>query len=459
MRSMEYQLDDRFGGPAFAAAYQSQFGIWGQRVGWPAHFVVALLYFAGAAGPIATVELLPIPLLVLMLIRVHATRPLAIQIFQSRFVWLFLAAVAWGFVTLTWSADRATGIRELGNARWLWCIIGVTSIMHRRAACIAAIMIGLTLGLLAQGLEAIGLKYGFESLVWPHPHNPLEHARISGWWHHPVMGGVVLAGGLGLFLPCAVFGTSWRRIIGILGSCAVLAGIFATGTRGAWIASACLLVTTLIIAIARLPRNRAIVTVAVATSVISLSGIVIGIARGDAIASRFQSAWSEVRSAWKDGDFDSDTGARIQFALRGIRMISERPILGYGAGGYQTRAREMIVDAGGDPTQTRNAPGAHNGLIHAWATLGLPGIALLLTLAIAGIIGGLRLAKAQAPVGVDWMGTFGAGPSFALLGLLFMTPFEGVYTNVQPAAFASALLALCAPGVFRLRAPRDGISA
>ena len=418
------------------------------------HLCAAMFYFLGAAGPIGAVELMGVPLFVVMIIRIHATVPIAKEIFQSRFVWLFLALVAWGCLTLAWSSDVATGVREVGNARWLWCSIAVTSVMHRRAWLIGALLIGIALGLVAQGLEAIGLRYGIESLVWPHPHNPLEHARISGWWHHPVMGGTVLVGALGMFLPCAMFASGWRRVIGVSGSFAVLAGIFATGTRGAWLAACALIVFMLVCALIRMPRARAMRTLGVSFIMLGVVSLVLWFTRGEAIKARVESAISEVRAATQSGDYDSDIGARIQFARRGLAMIAERPLLGYGAGGYQHRAHEMIVEAGLDPATTRNAPGAHNGPIQLWATLGLPGLVLLGSLVIAAILGGIRLAKAHAPQGVDWLGTFGAAPSFGLLGLLFMTPFEGVYTNVQPAAFASALIALCAHGCYRLKSKK-----
>ena len=443
--------DLRLGGPSLADAYQAQFTQWGQRFGWPVHLCAAMLYMLGAAGPIATVECFGIPLFLVMIIRIHATGSLVREIFQSRFVWLIFGLMSWGFITIAWSSDAASGVREVGNSRWLWSVLAVTSVMHRRAWLVAALFVSVTLGLVAQGLEAIGLRYGIDALVWPHPHNPLEHTRISGWWHHPVMGGTVLVGALGMFLPCAIFGSGWRRGLGLLGVSAVLAGIFATGTRGAWIAALALVLFMLMLAVFRMPRLRAIQTLSVAA--IFAMGATVGlyIARGEAIKARWDSAVSEVTDAVTSKNYNSDTGARIQFALRGLRMITERPLTGYGAGGYQHRAHEMIVEDGLDPATTRNAPGAHNGPIHLWATLGLPGLVLMGSLVVTAIFGGIRLAKAHAPQGVDWIGTFGAAPSFGLIGLLFMMPFEGVYTNVQPAAFATALVALCAHGCYRFK--------
>ncbi|MFZ4573151.1 MAG: O-antigen ligase family protein [Phycisphaerales bacterium] len=449
-------LVERFAGgrpsePSFDLALRAQGQGWGQQFGWPAHLALAMLWLAGAAGPIGTVELLPIPLGVCVLLRMHATWRLLPFILRSRLFLLLCAFVAWGAVSLLWSGDRGKGVQELGNARWLWCFLGVVPVLHKRHWLIAALVVGTSLGMLSQALEAVGLRFGIEWLVWPHPPNPLEHARISGWWHHPVMGGIVLVGAFGLHLPAAVFGRGWRRWAGVAGVGATLVAMAATGTRSAWVAAVGLVVLMLGFAAVRMPRARAVRVLAGAAALSLIFGGVVWVAKGDAIRQRVSSVVHELGGALDRRDYASDSGARVQFAIWASSMIAERPLLGHGTGSYEHWVRASLAAQGRDAQTVRIAPQAHNTALHAWATLGLPGVLLLLAAVVVAAAGGVVAARSGAPVGHDWAGTYGAGPACALLGIVLVSCFDTIYVNIQPAAFTTALLCLCLP-----LAPRVG---
>ena len=126
-------------------------------------------------------------------------------------------------------------------------------------------------------------------------------------------------------------------------------------------------------------------------------------------------------------------------------MIAQRPLVGHGAGSYEPWVRATLAKDSIDPASVRIAPQAHNTLLHAWATLGLPGPLLLGSILLVAACGGVVVARETVPVGHDWAGTYGIGPSSALLGIALVSCFDTIYVNVQPAAFTSALLALCLP--------------
>lgn len=431
---------------AVREAFWSQDRKWAQKFGMHASVAFAIGWMACMAGPIGAIEIAPIVLGVVWVVRWHAVGPATLPLFRTGLVQMVLLLAAWGALSLLWTTDKGKGIQEFGNARWLWCIFPVWLAMHRRAWLIAGLVAGVAMGQLTQVFEWIGLKYGMAWLVWPHPPSDVAVARVSGWWHHPVMAGVILVGALGLHLPPAVFGSGWRRIAGITGSLASVAGMIATGSRGAWLGGALLIVMTLVLAAWRLRgRMRRVVLIGACVLAV-IGGSVTWMVGREIISVRFESAVREVRGAMERGDYSSDTGARIRFAMWAVEMIREKPFAGHGVGSYETWIRKKEGEAAGTK---RIAPQAHNTVLHAWATMGIPGAALMIALTATAIAGGLRAAreihKQEGDMSSDWMGTYVAGPPWAMMGIALMSGVETIHVNIQPAAFTSALLCLCIP--------------
>jgi O-antigen ligase len=365
-------------------------------------------------------------------------------------VLLMIAWCLWMLIAMLWTPDRASGWRELANSRWAWTMLVAYSVMDRRPWLIAALCFGVALGNGAQALEWIGHRSSIDWLIWPHPPNPQPVPRISGWWHHPVMGGIVLVGGLGLHLGAAVLGRGWKRWAGIAGSLACVVGIFATGTRGAWLAGMGLVALVIFGACCTLPKKKAIMTLAAAAA-----GLLLALGAGWAVAGpqisyRIKSGFTELRQAAEGTNLTSDMGARVRYAGWAAAAIREHPILGVGTGGYQHFVVEHVRKQGVDPSTVRIAPQAHNTFLHAWATTGIPGVILCVGLMIVAIASGIRAPFARrAETGLSsraafgaWLGTYSAGPTVALIGIALMSLFDVPYVNVQTAGFTSALLAL-----------------
>jgi hypothetical protein len=69
--------------------------------------------------------------------------------------------------------------------------------------------------------------------------------------------------------------------------------------------------------------------------------------------------------------------------------------------------------------------------------LGLVGLALALAITLTAT------RSAFTGLTAATLGTYDAGPAFALIGLLLVTPFEVAYVNTPPSALIAILFALC----------------
>lgn len=395
------------------------------------HLVFGVLWCFFVSWPTSAVEIAGIPLIVFFLLRTpniwrtwgsFAVQPLSIAI---------ACWAAWQAVTLAWSPAPRRGLEELAANRWVWAMWMLWPIMAHRTVLIGALAAGFLCGNLSQLLHAAGQHWAIPALVWPRLPD-----RNSGWWD-PVVGGSLLVGALGLHLPAAIMGRGTLRWLATAGCLIELVAIGATGTRGAWLAAAGLIAITLIIALARIrPARRAIATTAAVAVLAAVSIGVVWIVAGDSIARRAEAAAAEVRRAINEGDYNSDTGARLFMARAALDAWRRNPIGGVGAGGFREALARAAQDAGMDPASVRLHSHAHNAALHIAATTGAIGLLL------AGAVVALALRGAFSELGPGGLGTYAAGPAFALLGLLLVSLFDPVHLNAQTAAMLATLLAM-----------------
>ena len=406
------------------------------RIGDPfgdrVHVWLAMVWCFCLGFPTSMVEIASIPLIGFFVLRTpniwrtwgsFAVQPLVLAIG---------AWVAWQAVTLAWSPDLNRGLQELAANRWVWAIWVLWPVMHRRPWLIAAICVGFLVGNLSQVGHALGKAAGLDWLTWPRLEN-----RNSGWWD-PVVGGSLLTGVLGLHLPSAVMG-SRRRWIGLAGAAATLLAIFATGTRGAWIAAALLITLAIAVALARgiavggkAGRNVLIVVLAVAV-VLGIAGVLL---RGT-ITQRFEQGRREVAAALEQGDYTSDTGKRILMWKAAAQAVEAHPVRGVGAGGYQRWSLEHVRINGQPLPPDAIHAHAHSASLHIAATTGLVGLAL------AGVVIALALQGGISELRPSEIGTYAAGPAFAIAGLMLAGLFDPVHLNSQTGALLFTVLALC----------------
>lgn len=473
------------------AAFDSQATHRLGRFGIPFHVAFAILWCSVAVGPIATVEFGYIPLGVTFLLRLpFLVRTLALALRTPAMV-AFAAFVAWSFASLAWAPDMYQAVNDAGALRFAIVVLLIWPVLHARRAMTLALVLGFFAAGIAQALEAVGHAYSIDALKWPHPALPEGFpVRLSAWWRQPAVGGAMLVAALGLSLPTLLglvprscpTPLPWRAGAGLAVATA-LGGILLTGTRGAMLAAIALFACALFAATLRAflrARVRALRTPAPHTSpspaspprillhlLIVFATLAIAASAwsvaGSAVTTRVTDAVREVRAA-ADGDYSSDTGARIAMAIWAFDAWRQRPLVGHGSGAFPTIARAALDRHADGFKGVRVHTQAHNTLLHVAATLGIVGVLLLAWAIAAALRGGLLLPTPPGPPAATpppapppplahslvarahtIAPAYDLGPAFALLGLLLVSAFDTIVVNTQQAALLCTLIALCMP--------------
>lgn len=412
-------------------------------------------------GPITAVEFSGLPALIAFFACLGVHRRTLPALLSQPLTYLLLLWGAWLLFTLTWSLDTQKGLWEFKSLRFVGLILVLWPLMPHRRTLILALCLGFLFANAAQAVLAFIRIQG-----WTHwDFSKTYPDRNAGWWVHPAICGYMLVAALGLHLPAALWGHARPRWFGIAGVVATWAGMFATGTRGAWVGGVALTLFALLIAWCRSrphPAERARFARTLA-GVLGLGlCVLLAGASSPRVRERVQETATEARRAWVQHDLNTWSGARIRFATWALEMIRARPLVGFGAGSFESwvrreRPAELAASTGVDG-QPHIAPMAHNLWLHAWATLGLPGLALALSITFVVLRGGSqdsgnplrtlpptpsqrRHATRAAPFS-DWC-VYDAGPGLALVGLLLTTPFDVLYVNSPPSALFAVLAALC----------------
>jgi O-antigen ligase len=125
-----------------------------------------------------------------------------------------------------------------------------------------------------------------------------------------------------------------------------------------------------------LPQRRRWMVLALAPLLLALTYLA-----SPQVQSRAQLAVSEARSYQIGNLTPSSTGARLNFWYRSVQAISERPLLGYGAGSWPSQYQRL--DAGQDPWYKGSGGNPHQEYLLWGVLLGLGGIALQWLLLVA----------------------------------------------------------------------------
>ncbi len=411
------------------------------------HLAFALAVCVLAAFPTTWLEWAWWPCLAVCSVRMFSHHRILGPLVWEWPVRLTIAWVAWGAASLLWTAGtREAWLAEWGVARYALLIPALWPVMNERRWLIAAIAAGVLVGNLTQAGHAIGRAADIPWLTWPRFED-----RNSGWWD-PVVGGSILCAALGLHLPGCILGRSLRERATGAAFCAVtVAAIAATGTRGAWIGAAAVITISLLIAGLRLLRGgdeqrvdanpaRAARSVLIVAVLAVVCGAAAWLAAGDTISRRVREAREEVSRAM-EGDYSTFTGARLAMWGWAGRAFAAHPVLGVGEGGYKAWVqREAHRAAGGSPGRSPRPEvhaHAHSMPLHAAATTGAVGAALLGGLVLACARNGLRTHRAGLAWGYD------AAPALAMIGLLCAGFFDSIQVNQQTAYWMWLLVALC----------------
>lgn len=401
-------------------------------------------------GPMSLCELAGVPVILCFLLRTpHLWRTWPIVMVHT-LILLALAFIAWLAISLSWSRDVPQGLVELGSLRWVWIPLVLYPVLDQRPKLIAALAVGFIVANAAQAWPGAARLIGADPLWYRAP------GRFSGWWN-PVVGGSLLVAALGLHLPAIFRGDAWLRRLAIAAAGVTLLGILATGSRGAWIAAAFLLLLALAIHAPILTRSRRLILAGAAVVLLIIASVLTVPPLRGAIAQRYAAAKDEISRAIEHRDFTTDTGARILMNAKALEAFAASPIIGVGAGGYKAWADDHLRTQGIDPATRSIHNHAHSTPLHLLATTGLVGAATF----TAMIFIAFRGARWHARRASD--NPYAAGPIYALTGLLLAGLFDSIHVNAQTSALLFLLLALAmapypTPRAIRSADPPSGTS-
>lgn len=407
------------------------------------HAWLAAVWCFLACSPTSYLEFGILPVAICFLIRSPRHLRVDRRLLGLPTIWLTLAWIAWLVVSISWSQNRSIGFEEAGAARFALAAILLWPVLDRRSMLIRALLLGFLAANIAQAFHAIGTTFGIDAITFPRmPH------RNSGWWQ-PVVGGTMLTAGLGLHLPALLTGRGRERLLGFLGAVLCLTGVLATGSRGAWLASAALCAVATVWGITR--KSWPKVSWGHAPLILAV-GIVLGVggykALWPTLSERGRAGIKEVRRALETGDYTTDTGARILMAQVAVEAFRSEPLVGIGPGSFKSWGRRHLADVGREAEARLIPDHAHNTVLHVGATTGLIGLALFVGLIVLSLRGGFQ-APAEpggtAPAARSVAG-YAAGPVFGLIGLLLASPFDVIEVDAQPSAMLWILIALCLRG-------------
>jgi O-antigen ligase len=417
-------------------------GLFGRNI----TLAAAYLWCFFVTWPVSIVEFAGVPLLICTLVRMHRNwRYIPSIILQP----LLIAAAIFGLVQLAsglWTLDHRQWVEQAGAMRWVWSLFVLWPLIQHRRGFIIAITLGALVGNLTQLSQFLHTNLGWATPTWARAPD-----RYSGWWP-PVVCGTILTAILGLHLPSVFLaGTARIRAFAITCSLVTLVGIFASGTRGAWLASVGLIVlTSLCVLVARIrgarsSRSSPVFTrrslfIALLSLIVLTAGFAVAWSKlGGSISRRVDLAREEIHAAVATGEYRTDTGARIGMALWAIEHFKAHPLRGVGAGSYRTATQSLLASRGVDPSTQAVHDHAHNALLQIAATTGLLGLVPALGVIIFAFRNAFVLARARTAV----RGAYEWGPYCALAGLLLVSVFDPVHINAQTSALLALILSLC----------------
>lgn len=416
-----------------------------------AHFFLAALWCGTVLGSLSVAEVTSILLYGIAALRLPWTWRAWVQLLGAPLTWLLFLTIFSSAITLVWTPDLATGSHHWFISRFGLALFALYPLRRFRLLFILLLLVGLALSLVSMPLNWLGNRHGVE---WLALRRTNSLTRNGGWWPE-VIGGQMLVLAVGLLLPGLLRGQQLIRTCSAVAMLLVFVGIWATGTRAAFLAAPAVILLAMLVAIRRLDRSwsRGTVTFALIGGLLSV-GALGWFAGGEGLRSRITQGVSEVRRAWTSQDYNSDTGLRIWMAQWGLRAWAEHPIRGVGLGGYRAWVLKRAPHPpapGSDATDRFDVSRhthAHNALIHAAATTGTLGAALWIATTIAGLIAAARWiprARTDPSPPEHPCAVFHEGPFWALVGLVLLVPFDSLHASASMFAAMTALWALCPP--------------
>lgn len=416
------------------------------RFGEPIHLALACLFCFAAAWPVSIAESAALALAICWLIRLpFLWRAHALLCRQWHFL-LLLLLFLWHTLSLSSIRDVKEGIEQWGAFRYAALVPALYPLARHRGWLMLAAAAGFAVGALLQLVEAIAPS--LIDVAW------LEHrtpdGRVGGWWP-PVLAGELLVGALAINAAALLHARS--RAVAVIASLAAmlsLGGILLSGTRGAWIAAAVLLLVVLVVGFRTRVRSDVHRRVAIAAVAITIAVATVALLASDGGRRRLVDARNEVARLVERGESQTNIGLRARMLAWGWQAAMQHPVTGIGPGQFPSWVRQRTPMASGDELGAieqfeRERHGhCHNTPLEMAVAAGLPAVALLVVAVVACLAAGFRRGDTRAQ-GPSLMHAYAAAPAWLLLATVLLWPFDAVTVSVQPMMLMMLAAALC-PG-------------
>lgn len=297
--------------------------------------------------------------------------------------WPACAFVAWTIVVLALGPRYPETASNAFHAMRIVATMALALALSRTEAVWA--MRGFVMGLLAC-LLLVGLDQVHalpDAMVWK------SIVRYGG--NKSLSNAALMAlGAVSLLLMMPVLAPR-QRVMGALlaaGSLAVLMGVLYS--RTAWLIVLLGLAAGLMHQL-RQQRHRQLLALALAGSLALAAGMGV-----PAIKERFVLGAGEIVSAYKGEKISvvDSWGIRFRMYEETSRMVAERPLMGWGIGGWNTEWKRRVSG----PLAESNMP--HNDLLWMGAQAGVPGALALLLMMVAGLPAAWRRHDVSGRLGV-----------------------------------------------------------
>ena len=395
---------------------------WGHQL----YILAACVFCLFIALPQSFFEASSVVLFGFFVVRLYATWRLYPLMLTLPIVALALVYAGYMLVGILWSPNKPYGVHESDALRWMLIVPALWPLRHLRRWFILCIILSYLTVNATQLIQFLAFEFN-----WEHLDFDAYPDRISAWFM-PASGGSILLASFGLHLPIALnrhHSLRWpARVLAIVSLLAVVA----TGTRGAWIAAALLVVVALAFTAWRSTnRGRTAITgLVIAVVIVPVAWLTLG----SKIESRVAEARTELRSTIDNKDYATSMGARVNMWIWAGRAFAEHPVLGVGTGGYETWVQDRQAEQGIDLAKEPIERNAHGAYVHIAATQGTLGLVLFLALMSVVLIG-------AAPSAAD-NSTYQAGFFMAIIAFLLVGVFATFHLHTQSAAVLWTMVAL-----------------
>ncbi|MCH4562908.1 O-antigen ligase family protein [Halomonas sp. EGI 63088] len=349
--------------------------------------------------------------------------------------WVMAVLLCYGLSWVIAGPWHDEGLRGLKEAAPVWLALLALVALSRLRVSSAWLWGGVAAGSLATGGWAVWQRL-VENASRVNGHEPL-HAILFG--NLGLLAGLICLAGL-----CWAFGREQRRRWMLLLAVGGLAGLMTSalsGSRGGWVGLPLALWVLYRGYGPRLaPRWR---LAGFGLLVLLVAGLYVTPQTG--VERRVDNAVASLEEYLAGDPEMTSVSARVEMWQGAMRLIAERPLVGWGARGYRQAMRDRGAAGLQHPALGRFWH-AHNDLLDAWAKRGLPGLLTLLALYLVPLwlfLGGIRsaarerraLAMAGILLPVAFLGfgltySFLAYPAGGLVYGLLLAILWGLYRQV-----------------------------